>query len=191
MDASKPRSIDSAFRLLASEQPPIDVAVNSAGVGGIRSSTLSYPLDNWDHVMAVNLTGVFLSMQHELISMVPREKGVVLNIASVAGTRGCPGHVAYAASKHGVVGMSRSAALEVAGKGVRVNAVCPAFTETPMVLGLVDGDPGKLDRLGKRMPAGRLAQPEEVAAALLYLSSDAAAFVNGHTFVFDGALTAM
>ena len=173
----------------------LDFALNSAGVGGVEARAADYPEDDWVRTIDVNLTGVWRSMRHELPAMlatVAAHGGTtsLVNVASVAGVNGFPKHVAYAASKHGVVGLTRSAALEYAQAGVRINALCPGFTATPMVERITQGDPGREARLAARMPLGRLGTVEEIAAAVMYLCSDAAAFMVGHSLVVDGGITA-
>jgi NAD(P)-dependent dehydrogenase (short-subunit alcohol dehydrogenase family) len=172
----------------------LDHAVNSAGVGGSRTKTAEFSLEDWNRILAVNLTGVFLSMRYELPvlieSGVESGAGSIVNLASVAGVVGFPGHGAYAASKHGVIGLTRSAALEYAKVGVRVNAVCPAFTRTPMVDRMLAQKPEIEPRLEAAIPVGRFGRPDEVAAGILYLCSDHAGFITGHSLVLDGGLTA-
>ena len=174
----------------------LDFALNSAGVGGVEARTADYPEEDWLRTVEINLTGVWRSMRHELplmLQTVGREAGrtaSLINVASVAGLGGFPKHAAYAASKHGVVGLTRAAALEYARSGVRVNALCPGFTATPMVDRMTQGDPALETRLAARVPINRLGTVEEIAAAVVYLCSDASAFVVGHTMVLDGGVTA-
>ncbi|HEY0015198.1 MAG TPA: glucose 1-dehydrogenase [Longimicrobium sp.] len=167
----------------------LDFAVNSAGVGGVRARTADYPRDTWETVLAVNLTGVWLCMKHQIPAMLAGGGGSIVNVASVAGVLGFPHYAAYSASKHGVIGLTRSAALEYARKGLRVNAVCPAFTRTPMVDALVGGSAEMEQKLVEGMPGGRLGTPAEIAESIAYLCSDAAAFTNGHSLVLDGGLS--
>jgi NAD(P)-dependent dehydrogenase (short-subunit alcohol dehydrogenase family) len=167
----------------------LDFAVNSAGVGGVRARTADYPQDTWETVLAVNLTGVWLCMKHQIPAMLAGGGGSIVNVASVAGVLGFPHYAAYSASKHGVIGLTRSAALEYARKGLRVNAVCPAFTRTPMVDALVGGSAEMEQKLVDGMPGGRLGTPAEIAESIAYLCSDAAAFTNGHSLVLDGGLS--
>ncbi len=173
----------------------LDFALNSAGVGGLEARAADYPEDDWLCTLDVNLTGVWRSMRHEIPAMlatVGAHGGTasVVNVASVAGVNGFPKHAAYAASKHGVIGLTRSAALEYAPAGVRVNALCPGFTATPMVERITQGDAGRETRLTARVPLGRLGTVEEIAAAVVYLCSDDAAFMVGHAMVLDGGITA-
>ncbi len=167
----------------------LDHAVNSAGIGGHRWKTAEYPVDVWRRIVDVNLTGVFLSMRYEIPALLAGGGGSIVNLASVAGVMGFANHAAYAASKHGVIGLTRSAALEYARKDIRVNAVCPAFTRTPMVEALIAGDAEREAKLANANPMGRLGTPEEVATAIAYLCSDGAAFITGQSLVADGGLS--
>jgi NAD(P)-dependent dehydrogenase (short-subunit alcohol dehydrogenase family) len=167
----------------------IDIAVNAAGIGGAEVRTADYPVETWDAVVDVNLNGVFRAMRHQLPVMLAAGRGVIVNVASVAGLGGFPRHSAYAASKHGVIGLTRSAALEYARKGIRVNALCPGFTLTPMVQGMLDaGLP--VEELTARVPAGRLGTADEMADTVLYLCSTASAFMVGHALAIDGGIAA-
>ena len=167
----------------------IDIAINAAGIGGAEVRTADYPVDTWDAVVDVNLNGVFRAMRHQLPVMLAAGRGVIVNVASVAGLGGFPRHSAYAASKHGVIGLTRSAALEYARKGIRINALCPGFTLTPMVQGMLDaGLP--VEELTARVPAGRLGTAEEMADTVLYLCSTASAFMVGHALAVDGGIVA-
>ncbi len=169
----------------------IDIAFNNAGTGGLEHPVHAYPEDNWTQVLAVNLSGVFYCMKHQLAHMLPRESGIIINMASVAGLRGFPWHAAYAASKHGVVGLTKTAAHEYARAGIRINAICPGFTETPMVGRMVAEDPSRRKKLEKAIPLGRLAQPEEIANAVLFLADEHNEFMIGHTLTLDGGISSV
>jgi NAD(P)-dependent dehydrogenase (short-subunit alcohol dehydrogenase family) len=170
-----------------------DCAFNNAGVGGESARLADYDEEAWNRVLAVNLTGVFLCMKSELRQMVAQGGGAIVNAASLVGVMGYPNLGAYNAAKHGVVGLTRTAALEYASNGIRVNAVCPGWIETPMVM---DSGPHPAsipkvyDALAALMPLGRLGKPEEVAAAVAWLCSDAASFVTGHPLLVDGGAVA-
>lgn len=167
----------------------LDIAINAAGIGGPEVKTAEYPPSDWDRVIDINLTGVWRSMRHEIPAMLANGSGVIVNVASVAGLGGFPRHPAYAASKHGVIGLTRTAALEYGRKGIRINALCPGFTLTPMVQQMLDaGLP--IEQLLARVPLGRLGTSEEVAATAIYLCSEAAAFMMGHALAIDGGITA-
>jgi NAD(P)-dependent dehydrogenase (short-subunit alcohol dehydrogenase family) len=168
----------------------LDLAVNSAGVGGLDARTAEYPEDDWQRTLDVNLTGVWHCLRHEIPAMLARGGGAIVNVASVAGLVGFPRHAAYAASKHGVVGLTRTAALEYARQGVRINAVCPGFTSTPMVERITGGDADAERALARLVPLGRLGTPEEIAEAICYLCAPASAFMVGHALVLDGGIVA-
>ena len=168
----------------------LDCAHNNAGIsGGGRALTAEYAEDTWHQVIAVNLTGVWLCMKYEIPQMLHQGGGVIVNTASVAGLIGARGLAAYVASKHGVVGLTKTAALEYAHQGIRVNCVCPGVIHTPMTArGL--SDPERRRRIIASEPLGRVGTPEEVAEAVVWLCSDAASFVTGHTMTVDGGFVA-
>ena len=167
----------------------LDIAINAAGIGGPEVRTAEYAPDDWDRVIDINLTGVWRSMRHEIPAMLASGGGVIVNIASVAGLGGFPRHPAYAASKHGVVGLTKTAALEYGRKGLRINALCPGFTLTPMVQQMIDAGLPQAE-LAARVPLGRLGTADEVAAAALFLCSSAGAFMSGHAMAIDGGIVA-
>ena len=189
-DVSKPDEVATLLDGAVERWGRLDVVVNNAGVGGRRAPVADYPDDDWARTLAVNAGGVFYGTKYALRHMVPARRGAVVNVASVAGLAGFPGSVAYCASKHAAVGITKTAALEVAKAGVRVNAVCPAFTETDMVDQIRQFDPKLAGRLARSMPIGRLGTVEEVAAAVLYLSGPDAGFTTGLALPIDGGLTA-
>src|SRR5439155_20866088 len=168
----------------------LDFALNNAGIDGARARTADYPEDIWTQVLEVNLTGVFLCMKYEIPLMLAHGGGVIINLASVAGVTGFVAHCAYTASKHGVIGLTKTAALEYAKAGIRVNAICPCYTRTPMVERMVRTEPGLEARLQGRIPLRRLGTAEEVAAAAVYLCSDQATFITGHSLLMDGGIMA-
>ena len=168
----------------------LDFAVNNAGIDGVRARTADYPEETWSQVVAVNLTGVFLCMRYEIPLMLRQRGSSIVNLASVAGVTGFPAHSAYTASKHGVIGLTKTAALEYAKSGLRVNAVCPCYTRTPMLERMLRAKPDLDAKLQARVPLGRLGTPEEIAAAILYLCTDSAAFITGHSLVMDGGIVA-
>jgi len=170
----------------------LHVAVNSAGISGTFIQTvIDYPEDEFDKVVAINLKGVWLSMKHQIPAMLESGGGSIVNLASVAGLLGVYGGADYSASKHGVIGLTKSVALEFATQNIRVNAVCPSFIETPMVTRLTDQSSKFDKRTRMASPMRRLGQPEEVASMVLWLASDDASFVNAGVYTVDGGLTAM
>src|SRR5262249_30494618 len=168
----------------------LDCAHNNAGIaGGVRALTADYPEDRWHQVIAVNLTGVWLCMKYEIPQMLHQGGGTIVNTASAAGLVGSRGTSAYVASKHGVVGLTKTAALEYAQQGIRVNCVCPGVIHTPMTArGL--SNPELRAHLLASEPVGRVGTPEEVAEAVVWLCSDAASFVTGHAMSIDGGFVA-
>lgn len=164
----------------------LDFAFNNAGVEGATAITHLCTEENWNKTINVNLRGIWHCMKYEIPVMLKQGKGAIVNNASVAGMVGFPGVPAYVASKHGVLGLTKNAALEYAKLGIRVNAVCPGVIKTPMI----DRSTGKNKEVEKQYstmePIGRLGQPEEVAEAVIWLCSDAASFVTGHPMVVDG-----
>jgi meso-butanediol dehydrogenase / (S,S)-butanediol dehydrogenase / diacetyl reductase len=167
----------------------LDVLANVAGIG----STTTAPetaLDTWEDVFAVNARGTFLCCKHAIPAMVARGGGSIVNMGSVAGLVGLRNRAAYCASKGAVIALTRALAIDHVADGVRVNAVCPGTVDSPWVRRLVDDVGESLDALRSRQPMGRLGAPDEIAAAVLYLASDDAAFVTGTAFVIDGGLTA-
>jgi NAD(P)-dependent dehydrogenase (short-subunit alcohol dehydrogenase family) len=169
----------------------LDCAHNNAGIssGGQRAFTADYPEERWHQVIAINLTGVWLCMKYEIPQMLQQDGGTIVNTASVAGLVGLPYASAYVASKHGVVGLTRTAALEYAKSGIRVNCVCPGYIETPMTE-QGRNDPERMAHILTSEPIGRIGKPEEIAETVVWLCSDAASFVTGHTMTVDGGYVA-
>lgn len=175
----------------------LDFAVNNAGVLGRFVATADHPIDQFDQIMAVNARGVFLCMQAEINQMLGQGGGAIVNTSSAAGILGQPAAVAYTGSKHAVNGMTKSAAVEYAKAGIRINAVNPGGVATPMTAALA-AEMGAAQPVGGDVavqppadphPIGRPAQPEEIATAIAWLCSDDASFVTGHTMAIDGGLT--
>ena len=167
----------------------IDVLVNVAGIGSTTNAPET-PVEVWDDVLAVNARGTFLCCKHAIPPMAARGRGAIVNVASVAGLVGLRNRAAYCASKGAVIALTRALAVDHVGDGIRVNAVCPGTVDSPWVRRLVEEAGESLDALRARQPLGRLGTPEEIAESVLYLASDAAAFVTGTAFVIDGGLTA-
>jgi NAD(P)-dependent dehydrogenase (short-subunit alcohol dehydrogenase family) len=190
-DVTREEDVAGAVQATLSAYGRLDGAINNAGTTGPPGSTVEYSLEDWNRVLALNLTGVFLGLKHEIPPMVAQGAGAIVNTSSGAGLVGFAGLPAYVASKHGVVGITRAAALECVQAGVRVNAVCPGSTRTPMLEGFMGGDPAIERAMAHSAPIGRLARPVEIAEAMVWLLSDAASFVVGHAFAVDGGAVVM
>lgn len=168
----------------------LDCAFNNAGIEGVMASTHETTEDNWDRVLAVNLKSVWLCLKHELPHMLRQGHGAIVNCSSIAGLVGFPSASAYVASKHGVVGLTRTAALESAKLGVRVNAVCPGIIRTPMIDRATGGKAEAEAAFLAGQPIGRMGTPEEVASAVLWLCSDDASLMTGQAIAVDGGWVA-
>ena len=170
----------------------LDCAHNNAGIAGrIRAPLHECPEDVWDQVLDVNLKGVWLCMKYEILQMLAQGGGAIVNTASIMGLVGSwSGTAAYNASKHGVVGLTKTASLEYARAGIRVNAVCPGYIRTPLIETALLSRPEMEEQIILRHPVGRMGRPEEIAEAVVWLCSDAASFVTGHTMTVDGGYVA-
>lgn len=168
----------------------LDAAFNNAGVMVPAVETADASGEDFDRVDAINLRGVWNCMKYELRQMRAQGSGAIVNCSSIGGLIGIPGRAIYHASKHGVIGLTKSAALEYAAKGIRINAVCPGTIETPMVADMMANESITMEDFLRDLPIGRLGRPEEIAAAVLWLCSDAASFVVGHALAVDGGYTA-
>lgn len=189
-DVSDEASVQALFSAIVSSFGRLDAAFNNAGIEGAQAPAGECTTDNFDRVVSVNLRGVFLCMREELRLMTKQETGgAIVNCSSVAGLVGFAGIPAYVASKHGVVGLTRNAALEYAQQKIRVNAVCPGAIETPMLERLMSGGVPR-DSIVATEPVGRLGKPEEIAAAVVWLCSTPASFVTGQAIAVDGGWTA-
>ncbi|MFV5697945.1 SDR family oxidoreductase [Flavobacterium sp. ZT3R17] len=168
----------------------LDYAFNNAGIEGIAASTQDCTEENWDKTIGVNLKGIWLCMKYEIPEILKQGKGVIVNCSSVAGLVGFPGLPAYVASKHGVVGLTKTAALECAKLGIRVNAVCPGVIQTPMIDRLTGKTKEAVEQFTGLEPVGRFGQPEEIANAVVWMCSDEASFITGHAMAVDGGFVA-
>jgi NAD(P)-dependent dehydrogenase (short-subunit alcohol dehydrogenase family) len=189
-DVTHASDVDRLIRQAVDAYGRLDCAVNNAGISRAGAPLHEMTEEDYDAVLAVNLKGVWLSMKYEITQMIAQGGGAIVNLASAAGLIGLPNAAAYVASKHGVVGLTRTAALEVASHGIRVNAVCPGYVRSPMTLGTGKPDPERVERMSAAHPLGRMGTPEEIAALVLWLASDAAAFVTGAAIPIDGGYTA-
>jgi NAD(P)-dependent dehydrogenase (short-subunit alcohol dehydrogenase family) len=172
----------------------IDVFYNNAGIEGEIAPITKYSLETFRRVLEVNVVGVFLGMKHVLPVMLTRNKGSIINTASIAGLIGSPDIAVYSASKHAVIGLTKSAAIECSNTGVRVNCVCPGLIESRMLSSIVEGrNPGNVpipkDKIIERIPARRLGQAHEVASIVAFLASDEASYVSGSAYTIDGGRT--
>jgi NAD(P)-dependent dehydrogenase (short-subunit alcohol dehydrogenase family) len=182
-DVSKPEEIEAAVAQAVNTFGRIDCAFNNAGVENKATPLHEIELEEWDRILSINLRGTFVCMKHEIAQMVRQGSGVVVNTSSGAGIRGVAGGASYAASKHAMIGMTKSAALDYAKRNIRVNCVLPGNIATPMMDRFTGGDIQKAIDLE---PVGRLGKPEEIAEAVLWMCSDLGGFVTGASIVVDG-----
>lgn len=187
-DVSKEADVKALVAAAVENYGRLDCAFNNAGVNDIRKD--EWDEDVFDFSLAVNLKGVMLCMKHEIEQMLKNGGGAIVNTASINGLVANPGQPAYTSSKHGVVGLTRTAALRYARQGVRVNAVCPGVIETAMTQQILDANPDYRPLMEALAPMGRFGQPEEVAEAVLWLCSNRASFVTGHPLTIDGGAVA-
>ncbi len=190
VDVSKPEDVEAMVRAAVDTYGRLDVLFNNAGMEGEQAPTAECTLENWDRVIAVNLKGVFLGMKYGIAAMLRSGGGSIINNASVAGIVGFASIPAYCASKGGVIQLTKTAALEYAKQGVRVNAICPGVIWTPMVERFVGGSEQTRGALEALEPVGRFGRPEEVARLALFLAGDDSTFCTGAPFVVDGGFVA-
>ncbi len=167
----------------------LDVAFNNAGSEQAITATADLTEEEWDRIVSINLRSVFLCMKYEIPLMLKQGSGAIVNTSSGAGVKGFKGQAAYVAAKHGVVGLTKAAALDYASQNIRINAVCPGIIDTPMMDRFSGGTKEGRQRVISQEPIGRMGQPEEIANAVVWLCSDAASFAIGHALVIDGGQT--
>jgi NAD(P)-dependent dehydrogenase (short-subunit alcohol dehydrogenase family) len=184
-DVSNPADVEKTMTTVLSRFGRLDVAFNNAGVEDAAAPFHEQTVENYDRVMGINVKGLWLSMQAEVRQMLKQGGGAIVNTSSVGGLIAITGNATYVATKHAVIGFTKAAALEYSKQGIRVNAVAPAAIDTEMVQRFAS-EQAVRDQLARAHPIGRIGQPEEVAAAVLWLASPAASFVTGHTLVVDG-----
>ena len=187
-DSSKPVDNEMLVRASVEQFGALHIACNNAGIGGTLFPTGDYPINGWDKVISVNLSGVFYGMRYQIPSMIKSGGGVIINMSSILGQVGTKFSPAYVAAKHGIVGLTKTSALEYADKNIRINAVGPGYITTPLITnGLSDE---LINALVTLHPIGRLGKPEEVAELVLWLSSSKASFVTGSYYSIDGGYLA-
>jgi NAD(P)-dependent dehydrogenase (short-subunit alcohol dehydrogenase family) len=192
VDVTQAREVEAMISTTVETYGRLDCAHNNAGIGS-RPRVLLHelPEESWDRVLSINLKGVWLCMKYEIIQMRKQGGGAIVNTASIMGLVGSWSRSgAYNASKHGVVGLTKTAALEYATSGIRVNAVCPGYIRTPLIEEALTSNPEMEAEIVARHPIGRMGHPEEIAEAVVWLCSDAASFVTGHTMTVDGGYVA-
>lgn len=186
-DASKAEDAEKSVQKAIEKFGKLDIAVNNAGIGGPQKPVGEYEIEGWNNVIAINLSGVFYGMRYQIPAMLQNGKGSIINVASILGSVGFGQSAAYVAAKHGVLGLTKSAAIEYSAQGIRINSAGPAFIKTPMLEGL---DQDLLDQLVSLHPIGRLGESDEVAELFLWLASDKASFATGAYYPIDGGYLA-
>lgn len=188
-DVGNPSDCEELVKKTVEKFGRLDLACNNAGIGGESNLTADYSVNGWQKVIEVNLSGVFYCMKYEIAEMLKTGGGAIVNMASILGQVGFASAPAYVAAKHGVVGLTRDAALEYAAKGIRINAIGPAFISTPLISAL-ESNPEAYNNLVSLHPLGRLGKPEEVAELVVWLSSNRASYITGSYYPIDGGYLA-
>ena len=187
-DVSQPAQMEAAVNKCVELYGKLDIGVNSAGIAGARELTHSYSLNDWNKIIQINLTGVFISMKYQINQMIANQSGRIVNISSIAGIVGLPNASAYVASKHGVIGITKTAALEYAKDGILINAISPGWTRTDLIKHMID-DESKEKSISLRLPTERLVEPEEIAQTILWLCTQSPNSLTGAIIPVDGAFT--
>lgn len=192
IDISKPSEVEKLISETVKDFGRLDFACNNAGVGGVMKKSAEFNVEEWDQVININLRGQWLCMKYEIPAMLESGAGSIINMSSILGKVGFAEAPAYTASKHGLIGLTKAAALEYARDNIRINAVCPAFIETPMLerAGITTNEETK-QAITMRHPIGRLGKPSEIADAVVWLASSRSSFVTGHALLVDGGYTAL
>ena len=188
VDVSDPEQVEAMVRFAVDTYGGLHIAVNNAGIGGASALTGEYELDDWKKVIDINLNGVFYGLRYQLPALLESGGGAIVNLASILGSVGFANSPGYVAAKHGVVGLTKTAAIEYATQGIRINSVGPGFVRTPLVEGNIDAE--TLEAIAGLHPMQRLGTPEEVANLITFLVSDDAAFLTGGYYLADGGYTA-
>jgi NAD(P)-dependent dehydrogenase (short-subunit alcohol dehydrogenase family) len=188
-DVTSSQEIQAAIEQTINEFGRLDVAFNNAGIEQPPAALVDISEDQWSKVLDIDLRSAFLCMKYQIPAMLQNGGGSIVNTSSGAGVIGIRGQAAYVAAKHGLIGLTKSAALDYAAQGIRVNAICPGIIETPMMDRFSGGTPEGRERVIGQEPVGRMGSPEEIASAVLWLSSDLGSFATGHAMVIDGGQT--
>lgn len=189
-DVSDELQVKAAIEHTVSKFDSLDMAFNNAGIQSDATNLTDVPMDEYDRILAINLRGVFTCMKYQLAQMDAQGSGTIVNNSSLGGFVGVPGRAAYHAAKHGIHGIVKSSALEYAERGIRINAVAPGIIDTPMVAGMKQAEAGVIEDMMRDVPAKRLGTADEIASAVMWLSSDGASFVTGQILAVDGGYVA-
>ena len=185
-DVAQSADVKAMIQRAIEEFGGVDLAFNNAGIEGVQAAAADFADQDWNRVLAINLTGVWLCMKYEIPEMLKRGGGAIVNCSSVAGLVGFPGIAPYVASKHGVVGLTKTAALDYATADIRINAICPGVIDTEMIHRFTHDSPQAEEQMADMAPVQRMGRPEEIAEAVVWLLSDASSFTTGQAIAVDG-----